>query len=39
MDRCHCTGAEAGECTEVCMFAGGFDDDDYDEADDYDFRG
>lgn len=27
-DKCHCTGAEAPECTENCVFAGGGEDDD-----------
>jgi len=32
-DGCHCTGAESLDCTEVCPFAGGFEEyDDEEEA-------
>ena len=33
-DGCHCTGAESIDCTEVCPFAGGSDDDDLDYEED-----
>jgi hypothetical protein len=32
MSDCHCTGAESLDCTEVCPFAGGFEEYDDEEA-------